>query len=129
MRYLKILLDSSSKNNLRNNSRIIDKKKKIRVIEMLAISGEFEMESFRNLLEDFTPSSAGLEVFVSFESLLLTRNVTFNHFKDPCDIDNVISYVFNNEFNDLVESLITQEILLKIFNELVAFNIRIICSL
>ena len=74
-------------------------------------------------MEHFAPSSAELEVFVSFESLLLARNVTFNHFKDPCDIDNVISYVFNNEFNGLVESLITQEIILKIFNELVAFNI------
>ena len=40
---------------------------------------------------------------------------------------NVISFVFNNEFNDLVESLITHEIFYKIFNELVAFNIRIIC--
>ena len=78
---------------------------------MLAISGEFEMESFRNLLEDFTPSSAGLEVFVSFESLLVARNVTVNHFKDQCDIDTVINCVVDNEFNSLVESLITREIL------------------
>jgi len=85
------------------------------------------MGSFRNILKDFTPSSAELEVFVSFESLLLARNETVNHFKDQCDIDNVSHYVVDNEFNDLVESLITQEKLLKIFNELVAFNIRIIC--
>ena len=93
---------------------------------MLAISVEFEAVT-SEYFEHSNSSSAGLEVFVSFDSLLPTRYVTVNHFKDQCDIDNIINYVFNNEFNDLVESLITQEIFFKIFNELVAFNIRIIC--
>ena len=85
-------------NNLRNNSRI--------VLIWLYLGGE-------------------LEVFDHFDSLLLTPYVNVLTWL-IISRANVIRYVFNSEFNDLVESLITQGIFLKIFNELAAFRFRII---
>ena len=107
-----------------NYSRIIEEKEN-NSIGMLSITLRILIRGHFGQFWTFDSlswvGSRGLEVSTIWDKLLLlaTWLLTISR-------ANVIRYVNNNEFNDLVESLITYGILLKIFNELAAFHFRII---